>query len=48
MFQKANNLRISGGTYVAPVQGDVVIYGHPSTGRQTGNGRLLVFAQTKI
>jgi hypothetical protein len=44
MFKRANNIHIAGGTFAAPVQGDVVIYGHPSSGRQTGSGRPLFFS----
>jgi hypothetical protein len=43
MFQGANKTHIAGGTFAAPVQGDVVIYGHPLTGGQTGSGKPLLF-----
>lgn len=46
MFQRASNIHIAGGTFTAPVQGEVVIYGHPTTGGQTGSrGRLLPILQ---
>ena len=47
MFQRARNVHIAGGTFAAPAQGDVVIYGHPmATGGQAGSrGRLLPIFQ---
>lgn len=42
MFQRARNVLVAGGTFAAPVQGDVVIHGYPTAGGQTGSrGRLL-------